>query len=112
MSNVVQAITPDEVVEEKAQHVPDVVIAAFNQLIAQTWNGASSNFMQDDVVQLIVSKGLQEGTPLLTRRDIFAKHYLDVEPIYRAAGWEVTYDKPGYNETYSANFTFRRGRRG
>lgn len=35
------------------------------------------------------------------------REHLDVEDVYRAAGWEVTYDKPGYNETYDATFTFR-----
>jgi hypothetical protein len=31
---------------------------------------------------------------------------LDIEPIYREAGWIVEYDKPAYCENYDANFTF------
>ena len=31
----------------------------------------------------------------------------DVEDIYEKAGWDVTYDTPGYNETYEPKFTFK-----
>ena len=31
---------------------------------------------------------------------------MDIESIYRADGWGVYYDKPGYNETYTATFEF------
>jgi len=39
---------------------------------------------------------------------IFENGWLDVEPIYREVGWNVEYDKPGYNETYEASFKFTR----
>lgn len=29
---------------------------------------------------------------------------------YQAAGWKITYDKPGHNETYNATFTFAKRR--
>ena len=29
-----------------------------------------------------------------TKTDIFRRHWLDIEDIYRDAGWQVTYDKP------------------
>ncbi len=35
--------------------------------------------------------------------------WLNVEELYRAQGWTVTYDKPGYNESYPATFTFAPG---
>lgn len=38
--------------------------------------------------------------------EVFKKGWLNVEYLFRAAGWEVQYDKPGYNETYEAYFTF------
>jgi hypothetical protein len=31
---------------------------------------------------------------------------MDVEDVYQKAGWEVEFDKPGYNEDYEANFKF------
>ena len=34
--------------------------------------------------------------------------WLDVEDVYRKAGWEVIYDAPGYNESfYEPSFEFR-----
>ncbi len=44
----------------------------------------------------------------MSSSEIYERHLLDVEPSYRAEGWEVEYDKPGYNETYEATFTFRK----
>ena len=41
-------------------------------------------------------------------RVLFENHYLDVEELYRQEGWLVTHDKPGYDETYPATFTFER----
>jgi len=43
----------------------------------------------------------------LNRAEIFDKGWLNVEEVYRAAGWAVEYDKPGFNESYSATFTFK-----
>ena len=34
--------------------------------------------------------------------------WLDVEGIYRKAGWDVEYDSPGYCEDYPATFKFRK----
>lgn len=44
----------------------------------------------------------------LLRGDVFERGYLDIEETYRKAGWSVVYDKPGYNETYDAFYTFTR----
>ena len=43
----------------------------------------------------------------VNRQTIFKNSWLDIEPIYRRAGWLVKYDKPGYCENYLANFTFK-----
>jgi hypothetical protein len=55
--------------------------------------------LQKDVVNELVALGLK-------RNEIFKNHWLDVEEIYEEAGWQVAYDKPGYNETYEASFEF------
>jgi hypothetical protein len=44
--------------------------------------------------------------PDVERGEIFHRGWLDVEDAYRAEGWTVVYDKPGYNESYAASFTF------
>lgn len=95
-------ITPDEVISRKKESLPDEVIEAFNELIAFNWNGYQASIKQEDVCNLICKK--------LNIFDniVFKNQYLDVEDIYRESGWDVKYDKPGYNEDYEAYFVFKK----
>lgn len=100
----VKPITPNEVLNVRQESIPDAVIEAFNELITENW---SSQFrgavvLQDDAVKRIVKK------LKIKREAVFDNGYLDVEPIFENAGWVVEFDKPGYNESYEANFTFSR----
>jgi len=54
-------------------------------------------------IQKLKEGGQHRG---LTRQGMYDKGWMDVEDAYRKAGWDVDFDKPGYNETYEANFTF------
>jgi hypothetical protein len=94
-------IRPDGVAARKTATLPDVVFDVFNDLIARNHTGRSATVLQKDVVAALL-----ERDPLLTRERIFASHLLDVEAAYAAAGWDVTYDKPGFNESYPTSFTF------
>lgn len=91
-------ITPAEV--EVNITKPDEVIEVFNELICKYWDGHQAHFRQDEAVKLI-SKRINKSQSFL-----FENYYLDIEPLYRNAGWLVVYDKPGYNETYPETFTF------
>ncbi len=99
MANNAHPIKPSEVVAKKEKSFPDAVFEAFNELITKKWDGSSATVRQDEVVDLMVKKGLE-------REEIFDNGWLNVEDIYRSAGWVVRYDKPGYDEDYSAYFTF------
>lgn len=101
---VSKPITPDEVVGVKKVMLPKEVFEAFNTLIARNFYGNSAVVMQDEVVDLLVNNGFNRG-------DIFKNHWLDVEDVYRSAGWIVEYDKPGYNETYASSFTFKKSKK-
>jgi hypothetical protein len=100
----VKPISPSEISEKKVLSFPDAVLESFNELIVQNYSHGQATFYQDEVVKLMVSKGLKRG-------EIFDKHYLDVEQIYEAEGWKVVFDNPGYNESYAANFTFIKGKK-
>jgi hypothetical protein len=101
----IQPIRPEEVVGQKMRIFPAPVIEAFNTLITQNVrDGGLITIRQDDVVALMVEKGL-------TREEIIAKGWLNVEDVYREAGWDVAYDKPGFNESGFAVFTFRPSRK-
>lgn len=97
----VKPIKPDEITGKKEQSFPNAVLESFNEIIVQNCYQGQASFKMDDVVKLMVSKGLK-------RKDIFDKHYLDVESVYRAQGWKVEFDNPGYNETYPATYTFKK----
>lgn len=93
-------ITPDEVAAQKSKLIPEYVIKCFNELIAKNWNGYSSTILQENIIIKISDAGK------VTRQFIFDQNYLDVEPIFEEAGWNVEYDKPGYCESYEAKFIF------
>ena len=93
--------------------IPAFVFQAFNELIAERGGSGSAQFSQEDVLALIVEKRTAgttyaptEETKAELRAEIFDRHWLDVESVYEAAGWTVVFDKPGYDETYAANFKF------
>jgi hypothetical protein len=101
MVNKVKPIKPNDVEKEKEKNIPDAVFEAFNELIAKNFFSGSAMVKTIEVVKLMKTKGLDA-------QDIYNKGWLDVEGVYRKAGWHVTYDSPGYNENYDAYFVFRR----
>lgn len=100
----VQPIKPSKVARQKLQNIPDGVFEAFNEMIAQHFASGVATFTQKAVVARMVGKGLKS-------KNIFANHWLDVEPLYEEAGWSVEYDTPGFNETGNAIFTFKTKRK-
>jgi hypothetical protein len=101
---MIKPITPDEAEIEKLNDIPEGVIEVFNDLIKEGLNSKGNRVVinQNDAVQLIC-ENLN-----VSREEVFKKKWLDIEPLYRNAGWNVEYDKPGYNETYEPNYTFTR----
>ena len=95
----VKALKPEEVIKARKESMPDKVIEVFNEMITEKFNGSSAIVHQDAVIKRLKQAGIDTS-------DIFNKGWLDVEDIYREQGWKVYYDKPGYNESYSAHFKF------
>lgn len=101
-------IEPSEVADKKAEGIPSFVIEAFNQLIAKNYNSGSAKVTQTEAVNKIVElSGTNEKE---IRGKIFENHWLDVEDIYRKAGWTVEFDKAGYCENYDSFFIFGKRR--
>lgn len=97
----VKPITPDEILDARQAIIPDEVITVFNEMIVENWRDGYADVDQDDVVTRIAARMNVE------RQVIFDKGWIDIEPIFRKAGWKVMYDKPGYCESYDAYFEFR-----
>lgn len=103
----VKPISPAEAQEKQIQSIPDFIVEAVNELIAKKIGDNNSvNITQDAIVELAMQKA-PEGT---TRQIIYDNHWMDIEPLFRKAGWNVEYDKPAYCETYAVNFTFTKKR--
>lgn len=95
-------IKPKHVQEAKNKSIPEKVFEVFNVLIVENWSGNSCTIMQGEAADKVAA------ALSITRSAVFDKGYLDIEDAYRKAGWKVEYDKPGYNETYEASWSFRK----
>lgn len=100
-------IRPDQVLKAKAAQIPEFVFEAFNAMITKNWNGRSARVDQSEVLAEIRFRQV-DAEPRYRGLDPFVEHWLDVESVYRTAGWRVDYDKPGFNESYEAFFVFEK----
>lgn len=106
-------ISPSDIAATKREVFPPYVIQAFNELIAKDFVGNRATVKQDDVIAKIIElnpdlKEIDDASNYNARRRILNNGWLNVEEIYRAEGWRVKYDKPGYNESYGAYFIFEK----
>lgn len=99
---MVQAISPTDIAVQKVENFPDFVLEEWNKIIAMKFTAGSARVGQEEIMAVLLPH-TQNGN----RQEVFDNHWLDVEEVYRAQGWSVVYDKPAYNESYEANFTFK-----
>jgi len=97
---VSKPLSPSEAFDLKQKVIPDKVIDIINEMILENFNGGIATLQQAELVRRMKA-----------RLEDFQERWLDFEDVYRKQGWKVTYDKPGYNETYPAIFVFESGKR-
>ena len=93
----VKPITPKEAAS--GQQIPDIVIDTVNRHLQSCGGSRRIVLSQNILLQRLEEQGL-------LRADIFDKGWLNFEPLFEEAGWDVTYDKPGYCEAGDAIFIF------
>lgn len=97
-----EPISPEQAAELKPTVVPPAVYEAFNHfLILRSDGDRTITITQPEVVARIEAQ--------LPNLDY---SWLNVEDTYRKLGWTVEYDRPGFNETYDAFWTFSPKRKG
>ncbi len=97
----VKPITPQQAAKLKDSHIPDAVIEAFNELIAENLKyGKNATVMQNLAIRRIKTK------MSVTSEKLFEEGWMDVEPIFRKAGWSVKYDSPCRDENYEPHYVF------
>lgn len=99
-------ISPSQAKLQKQEAIPSFVIDAFNELLVEKLQEKIARITQDDVIALVLKKASEQGHPELTRAQVFANHWLDVEPLFEASGWQVHYYKPAFYEDGQPMFTF------
>ncbi len=95
--------TPNQAIAKAQSNIPDEIIEAFEEMIVENMSQGTATFLLKDVAALAA------GKLKIRPKALFDKNWLDVEPLFRASGWIVEFDKSGYNEDYDDNFTFRKG---
>jgi hypothetical protein len=98
----IKPLRPDEILSNLAKTTPPVVITAVNNMLTKHFKGGSVTIKQDEIVSEILRL-----SPNISRHEVFENKWMDFEEVYRQFGWSVTYDKPGYNESYDATFEFK-----
>lgn len=101
----IKPLRPGDIAEDKLKNLPEQVLQSFNELIAENYRDRDAVVRQDAVVTRMIDKGL-------LKQDIYDKGWLDVEGIYRLAGWRVRYDKPVYygGEDFEPFYTFSKSK--
>ncbi len=102
---MIKPISFEETEKKFYEQIPDFIINAFNTLIVKNFNPVTKEVIvkQDDVVAMVCDS---EG---ISRAKIFANHWLDIEKLYMAEGWNVTYCSPSIGEaSFDAYFTFEK----
>jgi len=100
----IKPITPKEATEEIEKNFPNFVIEGINNAINKHYFGKASFTIKQKVIADEIMAVAPEG---VTREKLFEKHWMDFEKIYEKFGWNIKYDRPGYDENYDAFFEFK-----
>ena len=96
----IKPLTPGEIKASPKAH--PTIINVVNELLRHKFDGNQAVILQDEIVNEFLKIELD-----YTTERIFKEKLMDFEPVFRNAGWKVSYDKPGYSERhYPARFEF------
>ena len=101
----VKPFTPAQARATKLGNIPPKMIEAVNQLIAENLQGDQGK-VRAVVKQRDIVARYKQLSGVASDQEVYDSGWLDFEPIFRDAGWKVSYDKPAYCEDYPATFTF------
>lgn len=97
---MVGPISPSAAKELQISLIPNEVFECVNELIAKNLKGKRSTVLQKELLVLICKR------MRVRSETVFKNNWLEFEDHYRKAGWKVSYDSPGYCESYDASFEF------
>lgn len=96
-------ITPEEALKQKIEAMPDCIISEVNKMIVENMSVIQSYYVTLKLKE--VEPRLKQVTKALEIK--WDKSYLDFEPIFREAGWNVEYKQSGYGDSdFDAYYKF------
>lgn len=96
-------ITPEEAVRRRADPLDPRVIDTWNKMITEKIRpDRRAVISQPEIIDALI-EAIGFGC---TRADVIEGRWLDIEDLYRAAGWDVVYQKAHYVDNYESTFTF------
>ena len=109
MPEPVTPITPKQAASKQVKNKvwPSGVIEAFNELIAQKFDGRSAVFTFDEAFKTVAAK--MECSLATVQANSW---WMNVEDLYRQSGWRVDVASPAYNETDKGYYKFTKTTRG
>lgn len=90
MGNI-KPISPTDVLIDK----PDFVIEAVNSMIKKNYRGKEFTFKAKDLIL-----EARRTADLAPYQDWYTNKWMDFEDIYQESGWEITFHKSCYGDTY------------
>lgn len=96
-----EAISPDEIMNNLEEIIPEAVIQAVNDLLKEKYRGSEASITINELITRIckIDNSLNEHI-------IYKNKYLDFESIFRQKGWNVVFNSPCRDENFKPYFIF------
>jgi hypothetical protein len=102
--------SPEDAKAAKVHILPKPLLQAINELLAEKYRdkGPIHIKLKDLKARCRRILGVDEMFSGADPVDAWPNSVWDFEPVYRQHGWKVSYDSPGYNESYDGYYIFEK----
>lgn len=94
------AYSPNDAIARHGETIPEEILGIVNDFLVARVHRKSFIISQQEIVDKLSLTSITEAEAL-------DKGWFDFEDAYRRRGWRVTYDRPGFNESYGAFWRFQ-----